>query len=365
MAPCARRRRIQRGSVTKSGDSWRGWWKENGQRHSLILGKRAKITKSGAREMLDRIVSRGPGPAASMTLGEFLWRSFFPLYERKWKASTCCTAKQRIQQHILGAYKDFPLDSIRREELQAFLDRKAGLGLSASVVAHLRWDLRSIFRLALADRLIGSSPAEVLVIPAAQEGERRIMTAADVRVMLSALDERDSLICRLATIGGMRPGEIFGLQWRHLRGTHFEIEQRIYRRKLDSPKSRRGHRQVAISRATALAFEAWRSRPEAEASEWIFPSEARTTPEDRANVLTRRIVPALERVGLGWVNFQVMRRTHSSLRRSLGDHPKAVADQLGHTVDVDLNVYAQTPLEDQARMIEALESSLSARKLLT
>jgi integrase len=42
------------------------------------------------------------------------------------------------------------------------------------------------------------------------------------------------------------------------------------------------------------------------------------------------------------VNFHVMRRTHSSLMRGLGVDPKIVADQQGHTLDVNLNVYTET-----------------------
>ncbi len=51
--------------------------------------------------------------------------------------------------------------------------------------------------------------------------------------------------------------------------------------------------------------------------------------------------PRLEAVGLGWVNFQVMRRTHASLMNKLEVDPKVVAEQLGHTLDVNLNVYTE------------------------
>jgi integrase len=47
---------------------------------------------------------------------------------------------------------------------------------------------------------------------------------------------------------------------------------------------------------------------------------------------------------LEWVNFHVMRRTHSSLMREKNVDPKLVADQLGHSLDVNLNVYTDTAL---------------------
>ena len=44
--------------------------------------------------------------------------------------------------------------------------------------------------------------------------------------------------------------------------------------------------------------------------------------------------PLLNSVGLGWVDFHVMRRTHPTLMNEMHDDPKLVADQLGHTLDV-------------------------------
>jgi hypothetical protein len=38
--------------------------------------------------------------------------------------------------------------------------------------------------------------------------------------------------------------------------------------------------------------------------------------------------------------------------------PKVVADQLGHTLDVNLNVYTQTSLERKIEAVESLEASL-------
>ena len=69
--------------------------------------------------------------------------------------------------------------------------------------------------------------------------------------------------------------------------------------------------------------------------------------------------PHLEKVGLEWANFQVMRRTHSSLMRELGVDPKVVADQLGHTLDVNLNVYTETNLGLRKEAVETLESALN------
>jgi len=64
------------------------------------------------------------------------------------------------------------LHAIRREGLQDFLDRKA-LNFSSSLVAHLRWFLNAIFKLAMSDDLTSNNPAAVLRIPKkCQQGRR-------------------------------------------------------------------------------------------------------------------------------------------------------------------------------------------------
>ncbi|MGC9996708.1 MAG: tyrosine-type recombinase/integrase [Terriglobia bacterium] len=92
--------------------------------------------------------------------------------------------------------------------------------------------------------------------------------------------------------------------------------------------------------------------------EWVFPSETRKTPLATDTCWRRWIAPRLKPVGLEWVNFQVMRRTHASLMRELKVDPKTVADQLGHSVDVDLNVYTTTALGPRKEALNAFESAL-------
>ena len=92
--------------------------------------------------------------------------------------------------------------------------------------------------------------------------------------------------------------------------------------------------------------------------DWLFPSEKTNKPISRDNAMRRYIRPKLEEAGFGWVDFHVMRRTHSSLMRDLGIDPKVVADQQGHTLDVNLNVYTESSLESRLEAVETLGSAL-------
>ena len=163
----------------------------------------------------------------------------------------------------------------------------------------------------------------------------------------------------IAVISGLRPGEIFALQWKHVGADSLDVQQRIYRGELDSPKTRHSKREAALSGDISSDLEAWKSisidtSPEA----WVFPSENPKTPLSRDNCWRRNIAPKLKAVGLDWVNFQVMRRTHASLMRELKVDPKAVAEQLGHTLDVNLNVYTEVGLEQRKEAVDLLQARL-------
>jgi integrase len=240
------------------------------------------------------------------------------------------------------------------------LERKAAEGLSYSVVNHLRWDLKQIFDLAVAEEFAQRNPATKLFTPReAPKPSRLIMNLEEVKKVLSVLQQRERLIVKLAILAGMRPGEIFGLTWERLQGKFADIRQRVYRGKVDTPKTNNSIRKVALSEGLLSDIESWKAvstdtSPEA----WVFPSENLDTPLSRDNCWRRRIGPKLEAVGLGWVSFQVMRRTHSSLMNDLKVDPKIVADQLGHTLDVNQNIYTQSGLERRKEAVDSLESAL-------
>jgi integrase len=259
----------------------------------------------------------------------------------------------------VASFKDRELSGIQRDELQDLLDERAKRGLSFSVVDHLRWDLRQIFDMAVGEGHIQRNPALMLFTPRdAARRERRVMNLEEVKRCLEVLDLRERLIVKLAIIAGMRPGEIFGLTWGRLSGTYAEIVQRVYRGDIDTPKTNQSVRKAALSGGLAAEIEAWRqfavdARPEV----WVFPSE-RMTPLSKDNCWRRNIQPQLAKVGLEWANFLVMRRTHASVMKQLGVDPKVVADQLGHSLDVNQNVYTRVSVEHRKGAIEQLEAAL-------
>jgi len=184
------------------------------------------------------------------------------------------------------------------------------------------------------------------------------MSGSDVQRALKVLPIRERLIFRLATIEGMRPGEILGLQLQDIAEQSVTVSRRVYEGDVDSPKTGRA-RVVGLSPATASLLTEWRGllldqRPEA----WLFQSEKLSSPLNRDNVQRRYIQPKLAKIGLGWVTFQVMRRTNGSLAHKFGVDPKVAADQRGHGVGVAMNEYIQSDLEQKLQVAKTVDFGL-------
>jgi len=365
-----RRKRFLKGSVRPRQHGrrkvWVAQWWEDGCRRSKVLGKCSEISKSQADAMMASILQPLNQDSGQLTppryaFSEYVEDVFLPVHRRKWKESTRATSEHTIRRHLLPTLGDRRLSEIGREELQLLLDSKARTH-SASVVAHPRWHLSAIFRMALSDGAISVNPSPGLFTPACQpEKPRLVMSVSEIQRALDVLPLRERLMFRMAVFAGMRPGEILALRVGNVEDSVVHIEQRVYQGKLDSPKGRKGKRTartIALPPGTAVDLLSWREQfaelaPEA----FLFPSE-RGTPLTRENVWRRNMLPHLQPVGLEWASFQVMRRTNASLSRKANIDDKVAADQRGHGLGVSLEVYSVSDLQQKIEAVTRLESTV-------
>jgi integrase len=366
-----RRKRFQRGCVRKVKHGrrwvWIGKYRENGEGRTKVLGHCADLTEGGAWAKLQEYLQplneqAGRRQGLPTNFRVYVTNVYLPQRRKKWKDSSDQTTTERIQTHLLKAFEDVELTDLSRDRLQKFLDQKAR-SLSRSVVSHLRWDLNAIFKMAAEDAIIEGNPAGSLVTPKeAKTRAKRTMTKEQVWQALSVLDLRERVIFLLAVLVGMRPGEIFALRWSRVDPQMIEVAQRVYRGLLDDPKTDRGKRQAALPPDLAQDLSAWReisvnTAPDA----LVFPSE-RGTYLSRDNFLRRNIQGKLEEIGLGWVNFQVLRRTQASLGHNEGVDPKVAADQRGHAIGVAIDTYTESDLESRREAVTKLERALAGHK---
>jgi integrase len=363
-----RRKRFQRGSVKprkRNGERyWYAQWRENGQPKSKELGLRSQLSPAQAEAALAEIlrpINAGLCGAATQcyTFQSYVESVFLRVRRQGWKTSTDMTSTSLIEGHLIPELGSRPLRTITREEMQDLLDAKAQV-LTGSVVNHLRFHLRDIFKLALSERAVDFNPALALHTPRCKPGrERQVMTAVEVRRALEVLPLRERVIFRLCVFEGMRPGEILGLQVQDVRAQSVVVQRRVYRGNIDTPKTKRSSREVGLTAGTLLLLSQWLDLVgHRDPAGWLFACEHGKAPLGRDNVWRRSLQPRLDKVGLGWASFQVLRRTYATLSREAGVDAKTRADQMGHHVDVTENDYAVTNLAAKLEAGRKLEAAV-------
>jgi integrase len=172
---------------------------------------------------------------------------------------------------------------------------------------------------------------------------------------MSSLRER--LILKLAVLAGVRPGEIFGLRRGDIGEAQANVCQHVYRAISTHQKRINQRGRLDCRKVYGRIWLRW-SRHQVPYPMVCSPFRNVKTPLAKDNVWRRHIPPKLKEIGLDWVNFRVLRRSHASLMRDQDIDPKVVADQQGPTLDVNLNVYTQTTLESRIEAVQQLESAL-------
>jgi integrase len=229
-----------------------------------------------------------------------------------------------------------------------------------AVVDHLRWDLNAIFKMASDDAILHGNPAGSLVTPKGEAPPtKRSLTIEEIQTALSALELRERIIFLLGVLVGMRPGEILALRWGSTGEGRLQIAERVYRGVRGNPKTRRSLREAAIPPGLAMDIERWRALSnDTSPDALVFPSE-RGTFLSHDNFLRRNFHNKLNKVGLGWITFQVLRRTQASLSHKEGIDPKISADQRGHGIGVALDTYTITDLASRRNAVTVLETALA------
>jgi hypothetical protein len=152
------------------------------------------------------------------------------------------------------------------------------------------------------------------------------------------------------------------LRWRSIEDAVIRVEERVYKRKLNTPKNGK-KREGAISDGTRTLLNEWADLAEDPSAEgFVFPSERISTPLSLDNLWRRSIQPKLEEFGLGWASFQVLRKTNASLSKKAGVDPKVASDQRGHGIGVSMEVYTNSDLEQMRVAVNKLEAAVLQKR---
>jgi integrase len=370
-----RARRYQRGSICRSenGQIWYGkYYPAPGAPQKRVhLGRTKEMDEKQARTALDDIIAvlnRNPTHAlGAEPVRRFVEQVFIPQkYENgDWRKATGREAEYIFRRSILPEIGDLRCRDLKAEHLRAVLRKVTSTGVSYESVSKVRFAMGDMVKRMVAEEYLFCNIGLGLKTPkSARKSDRsrlRRVTLADYLEAWTVLDERERLACDLVTFCGLRESEAYGLK----NGDLFQlgairVERSWYKGDINPTKTDET-RDVGVAAEIFARLTAWIAKlPDRSSEGWVFPSERIITPMLPNNVLRRFIYPRLEPLGLDWINFAVLRRSHSTLHEERGTNPKIIADQQGHGLGVHLDKYVASSVTRRQEAVSALWSDFTA-----
>jgi integrase len=254
-----------------------------------------------------------------------------------------------LDNHVLPAFGEMPLDEITKDAVRAFCAGKKKDGLAARSIRYMLATISGVYNLAIEDGLVAknpaSKPAKIIKVEDTKE-KVSALTDEEARHLLGAAKKHLSrfypfLFAALRT--GMRQGELVALEWSAIdwHGKFIEIG-RSYRKGIFSTTKSGKIRQVDMSDQLASVLEEHRKRLATEAlkagrpmPELVFPSTT-GTPMDPAHI-RRDFNAVLKKAEMRRIRFHDTRHTFASLLLRKGESPVYVQHQLWHH-DISMTV---------------------------
>lgn len=349
----------------------------------LVHGKRADARRV-ANELELQKAQGTLGSAGPMTVGEFLNRWLESYCRQSLSPRTFIGYEGIVRQHLIPALGNIRLEKLTPLDIQGYYsqalaggrkDDRAGEPLSPTTVLKHHAVLHEALYHATKWGLIPRNPADLVEPPRKAKPEMNVLGPDEVPALLEAL--RGSYLylpAFLAIYTGMRLSEILGLRWQDVdleRGT-VHVQQTLYYPRSGEftflpPKTPKSRRVIEIGPEAARVLRQQRARQ----AEWKLKLGGRwpghdlvcTRPDGMPvylHSISSNFRKAARRAGFD-IRFHDLRHTHATLLLRAGEHPKVVAERLGHsTVTVTLDTYSHVVPGMQRQAALKLERLLAA-----
>ena len=263
-------------------------------------------------------------------------------YSERWLPTRDLRPRTReLYRHLLvkliaPAFGTTPINRITTEAVRVWHGQVTH-EVSALQAAKAYRLLRAMLNTAAADGLIAHSPCCISGAGTERSPERPLAEPAEVLRLADAIEPRFRALVLLAAVGGLRVGELLGLQRRHLdfgeaavRVEQQAIELEDGTRIVTGPKTEAGRRTVAIPANIMATLEQHVDRFTAESAEaWVFVGE-RGGPLHRAT-LQLAWTDARRATAMTHITLHDLRHAGATLAAWTGASTRELMARLGHS----------------------------------
>lgn len=369
------------GSVFRYGTGWRGYVTINGRRKYASGTTKTEVAQKLRVIKTQRdtgVVTVGRSPKLSAWITHWMKAT-----KGNHAIKTHAGYENVVDTYLPAWLGDITIGKLTAENLEEAYDALRDRGLSGATIYQLHSVIRASLTLAAKRGHIGVNPAKNVVSPPKPEAEKvKPFSNADLARIYTALeDSRSKARWVFGLELGPRPGEVLGLEWRHVDFDEGSIliEQQIQTitgqgmRLVPYTKSDAGNRKVPLpgfladifrehrelqlqEMARSKKWSEWRDRDEPEdvVHAFVFTSARRPgwpiTPSGDAEQWAR----ILRVAGLPHSKPYTARHTAASRMIAAGIDLTVIAEILGHAnVKVLVEVYAHA-IEERKRAAAGL-----------
>lgn len=292
----------------------------------------------------------------------------FREYAEEWRAgqvhraTTAAHHETMLRLHAYPHLGHRPLAEVRPSEVQAWVKRLTGT-LAPSTVGVVHRIVAGIFKAAVRDRRVTSSPCEGTRLPKRQPKRVDPMDTEMVADLLAAVPDRYRALFVLAAGTGMRQGEILGLT---VDRVDFLRRQVVVDRQLvllpggapylAPPKTAASHRVIPLPQLVLDALAAHLAAFPVGAEGFVFTGD--TGKPIRRTAFSAKIWrPAMRGAGITREEtFHGLRHHYASLLIRHGESVKTVQARLGHaSASETLDTYSHLWPDSDDRTREAVD----------
>ena len=353
------------GNIAKRSDgSWRARYRdETGHEHSRHFDR-----KIDAQRWLDEIAaSIFLGTYADPQAGKITFAAFFGEWSVRqiWAPGTVLAMSLAARSVPFGSK---PMKLVRRSDVEAWIKSMDAAGLAPGTIKTRYVNVRSVFRAAVKDKVIGSDPTDGVRLPRRRRADAAMSIPApeEVGLLMAVADDQVRPFIALCAFAGLRLGEAAGVRVGDIDFLRKSLTvarqvQRLNGGVVDVRAPKYGSERVihlADSLVDLLA-EYVASTGTGARDQWLFAGEGSDPPHQNTVGYWRRTT--LADAGLSGIKLHDLRHFYASGLIAAGCDVVTVQRSLGHAkATTTLNTYAHLWPTAEDRTRSAAESIMSA-----
>jgi len=276
--------------------------------------------------------------------------------------STRTAYETYLRNWIVPVWGERSLSEVRTVAVEDWLRT---LSLSNGSKAKIRNLLSALFNHAMRHEWADRNPIRLVRQSAKRERTPDVLTAEEIKSLLSKLEGPYYVMTFLAAVTGMRVSELLALKWEDVNFAAGEIRltRAIVCQHVGPLKTEASQKPVPMDTGLSALLLDWRGRcPYNQESDYVFgsPEKNGEQPLWPSSAMSKHIRPAAKLAGIKkHVRWHVFRHSFATLLKGNGEDVKTVQESLRHADSkVTLDVYTQglMPLKRaaQRKVIEAV-----------